>query len=232
MSSAAETLNRPTERVRAASRIRTIVSLGMLAAIAYVVMLLSKMLPQVLGFLQFDLKDTVICIGGFIFGPVAAAMVSIVVALIEMVTVSDTGPIGLLMNVLATCAFCCTASFIYKKKHSMSGAVLGLASGTIALTIVMLLWNYLITPIYMEMERATVAAMLIPYFLPFNLVKGGMNMAATLLLYKPVVGALRKARLVAPSENRKSKFSIGYLLFALALLATFVVLMLVLTDII
>ena len=216
MSSAAETLNRPTERVRAASRIRTIVSLGMLAAIAYVVMLLSKMLPQVLGFLQFDLKDTVICIGGFIFGPVAAAMVSIVVALIEMVTVSDTGPIGLLMNVLATCAFCCTASFIYKKKHSMSGAVLGLASGTIALTIVMLLWNY----------------MLIPYFLPFNLVKGGMNMAATLLLYKPVVGALRKARLVAPSENRKSKFSIGYLLFALALLATFVVLMLVLTDII
>ena len=232
MSSAAETLNRPTERVRAASRIRTIVSLGMLAAIAFVVMLLSKMLPQVLGFLQFDLKDTVICIGGFIFGPVAAAMVSIVVALIEMVTVSDTGPIGLLMNVLATCAFCCTASFIYKKKHSMSGAVLGLASGTIALTIVMLLWNYLITPIYMEMERATVAAMLIPYFLPFNLVKGGMNMAATLLLYKPVVGALRKARLVAPSENRKSKFSIGYLLFALALLATFVVLMLVLTDII
>ncbi|MGM9607075.1 MAG: ECF transporter S component [Oscillospiraceae bacterium] len=232
MSSATETVNNPTNRVRSISKTRTLVSLGLLTAIAYVVMLLSKLLPQVMNFLQFDLKDTVICIGGFIFGPVAAAMVSIVVAFIEMITVSDTGPIGLLMNVLATCAFCCTASFIYKKKHTMSGAVIGLASGTIALTIVMLLWNYLITPIYMVMDRSFVASLLIPVFLPFNLVKGGMNMAAILLLYKPVVGALRKAHLVAPSENRKGKFSVGYLLFALVLLATFVVLMLVLAGVI
>lgn len=232
MSSSNETLTAPTNRTRQVSQTRTMVSLGMLAAIAYVVMLLSKLLPQVLGFLQFDMKDTVICIGGFIFGPLAAALISIVVAFIEMITVSDTGPIGLLMNVLATCAFCCTASFIYKKKHSMLGAVIGLACGTIALTAVMLLWNYLITPIYMEMERAFVASLLIPYFLPFNLIKGGMNMAAVLVLYKPVVGALRKARLVAPSENRKGKFNVGFLLFALVLLATFVVLMLVLTGII
>lgn len=230
MSSSNETLTAPTNRTRQVSQTRTMVSLGMLAAIAYVVMLLSKLLPQVLGFLQFDMKDTVICIGGFIFGPLAAALISIVVAFIEMITVSDTGPIGLLMNVLATCAFCCTASFIYKKKHSMLGAVIGLACGTIALTAVMLLWNYLITPIYMEMERAFVASLLIPYFLPFNLIKGGMNMAAVLVLYKPVVGALRKARLVAPSENRKGKLNVGFLLFALVLLATFVVLMLVLTG--
>lgn len=217
---------------RSVSKTRTMVSLGLLAAIAYIVMLVSKLLPQVMNFLQFDLKDIVICIGGFIFGPVSAAMVSIVVAVLEMLTVSDTGPIGLLMNVLSTCAFCCTASFIYKRKHSMVGAVIGLASGTIALTIVMLLWNYLITPIYMVMERSFVASLLLPVFLPFNLVKGGMNMAGTLLLYKPIVGALRKAHLVAPSQNTKGKFNIGYLLFALALLATFVVLMLVLSGII
>ena len=48
---------------RPATNVRTITSLAMLAAIAYVVMLLSKMLPQVSGFLQMDLKDTVICIG-------------------------------------------------------------------------------------------------------------------------------------------------------------------------
>lgn len=232
MSSTTKTMNAPTERVRSASNAKTMVSLGMLAAIAYVAMYLSKLLPQVMGFLQFDLKDTVICIGGFIFGPLAAALVSIVVAFIEMITVSDTGPIGFLMNVLSTCAFCCTASFIYKKKHSMVGAVVGLASGTIALTAVMLLWNYLVTPIYMVMDRAFVASLLLPVFLPFNLVKGGINMAAILLLYKPVVGALRKAHLVAPSENKKSKFNFGFLLFALLLLATFIVLMLVLAGII
>ena len=78
----------------------------MLAAIAYVVMLLSKMLPQVSGFLQMDLKDTVICIGAFLFGPLSAAVISIVVAVVEMFTVSDTGPIGFIMNVLATASFC------------------------------------------------------------------------------------------------------------------------------
>lgn len=233
MSSATQTLNNPGTRTRALLNTKTVASLAMLSAIAYVVMYLSKLLPQVLGFLQFDLKDTVICIGGFIFGPLAAALVSIVVAFVEMITVSDTGPIGLIMNVLATCAFCCTASFIYKKKHTMLGAVIGLAAGTIALTVVMLLWNYLITPIYMDMDRAFVASLLIPYFLPFNLVKGGMNMAAILLLYKPVVGALRKAHLVAPSTSgSKGKFSAGFLLFAAALLVTFVLLMLVLAGII
>ena len=62
---------------RPATNVRTITSLAMLAAIAYVVMLLSKMLPQVSGFLQMDLKDTVICIGAFLFGPLSAAVISI-----------------------------------------------------------------------------------------------------------------------------------------------------------
>ena len=214
--------------------VRTLTSLGMLTAIAYVVMVLSKALPQVSGFLQLDLKDTVICIGGFVFGPLAAAIISIVVAVVEMFTVSDTGPIGLIMNVLATCAYCCTAAFVYKKMHTKKGAVIGLTLGIIALTAVMLLWNYLITPIYMVMDRSVVAAMLVPVFLPFNLVKGGLNMALILLLYKPVVTALRRAKLVPESQTvlqNSGKVNAGFVLFSLALLATFVLLALVLMGI-
>ena len=36
---------------------------------------------------------------------------------------------------------------------------------------------------------------------PFNLVKGGLNMGLILVLYKPVVTALRKARLVPESTG-------------------------------
>ena len=100
--------------VRSRTNVRTLTSMAMLTALAYVVMLLSKMLPQVQHFLQMDLKDTIICIGGFLFGPLSAAVISIVVAVVEMFSVSDTGPIGCIMNVLATCAFCCTAAFVYK----------------------------------------------------------------------------------------------------------------------
>ena len=214
---------------------RTITSLAMLTALAYIVMIISKALPQVSGFLQLDLKDTVICIGGFLFGPMAAAISSIVVATIEMFTYSDTGIIGCIMNMIATCAFCCTASFLYKKLHTKKGAVISLACGVVVLTVVMLLWNYLITPIYMKIDRAVVAAMLPTVFLPFNVVKGGLNMALILLLYKPVVTALRKAKLApessAPAQSGR-KVSAGFLLFSLALLATFAALALVLMGII
>lgn len=219
---------------RSRMNLRTLSSLAMLTAVAYVVMYLSKMLPQVSGFLQMDLKDTVICIGGFIFGPVASAVISLVVALVEMFSVSDTGPIGMVMNVLATCSFCCTAAFVYKKMHTKKGAVLGLFLGVAALTVVMLLWNYLITPLYMGVERDVVKDMLVPIILPFNLVKGGLNMALILVLYKPVVTALRQARLVPESQavfQKTGKVSTGFALFSFALLATFVVLALVLMGI-
>ena len=98
----------------------------------------------------------------------------------------------------------------------------------------MLLWNYLITPIYMVMDRSVVAAMLVPVFLPFNLVKGGLNMALILLLYKPVVTALRRAKLVPESQTvlqNSGKVNAGFVLFSLALLATCVLLALVLMGI-
>ena len=214
---------------------KTMTSLAMLTGVAYVVMLCSKLLPSVNGFLDFDFKDVIICIGGFTFGPMAAAFISILVAFIEFITVSGTGPIGLLMNILATCAFCCTASFVYKKCHTKGGAVLGLSLGVITLVAVMLLWNYLITPVYQNVPRDVVVKMLPTVFFPFNLAKGGMNMAATLLLYKPIVTALRKAGLAPPSKSSSSgakRFNAGFLLFALALLGTFVTLALVLLEII
>ena len=214
--------------------LRTWVSMSMLTAIAYVVMYISKLLPQVFGFLQFDLKDTAICIGGFVFGPLAAAIISIVVAVVEMFTVSDTGPIGCLMNVLATVSFCCTAAFVYKRIHTKKGAVIGLTLGVAAQVAVMLLWNYLITPVYQGIPREVVAGMLPTVFLPFNLVKGGLNMGLILVLYKPVVTALRRAKLAPESQTivESKRFNAGFALFSLAVLATFVTIALVLMDII
>ena len=70
------------------ARIKKLVTLAMLTAVTYVVMLLCKSIPDVAGFLQLEVKDTVICIGGFIYGPVSAAVIAVVVAVIEMLTVS------------------------------------------------------------------------------------------------------------------------------------------------
>lgn len=112
----------------------------------------------------------------------------------------------------------------------MSGAVLGLVTGSLLMTGAMLLWNYLITPFYMNVSREAIAALLLPAFLPFNLVKTGLNTALILLLYKPVVLGLRKANLIPqnPSGDKpRSKVSIGILIAAGLLLATCVLVVLV-----
>lgn len=180
-------------------------TMAMLAALAFLVMLVGR-IPMVAAapFLKYDPKDVIIIIGGFIFGPFAAFMISLVVSIIEMLTVSETGPIGAIMNLLSTCSFACLASVIYKKKHSIKGAVVGLVSGIALMVVVMLAWNYLLTPIYMGYPREAVAAMLLPVFLPFNLIKGGLNAGITLLIYKPVVMTLRKAGLAPKSTAAAS----------------------------
>lgn len=217
---------------------KTITSLAMLTGVSVIIAWMSKLMPPVM-FLDFDFKHVAVCVGGFTFGPMAAAIIAVISSFIEMITFSHTGPWGFLMNALGTCSFCCTASWIYKRNHTKKGAVIGLSAGLVVMVVVMLLWNYLITPLYMTgaggelVTRDQVAAMLPTLFLPFNLAKGGMNMAATLLLYKPVVTALRKSGLVPPSQSGETrKINLGFLLFSLALLATFVTYALVLAKVI
>ena len=217
---------------------KTITSIAMLTGVSVIIAWMSKLMPPVM-FLDFDFKHVAVCIGGFTFGPMAALIIGVMSSFIEMLTFSHTGPWGFLMNALGTCSFCCTASWFYKKNRTKKGAVVGLSLGLVCMVAVMLLWNYLITPLYMTgasgelVSRAAVAAMLPTLFFPFNLAKGGMNMAATLLLYKPVVTALRKSGLVPASQSAEGKkFSLGFLLFSLALLATFVTYALVLAGVI
>lgn len=203
--------------------------LAVLCAAAYVVMVAWR-IPVVL-FLKYEAKDVIIAIGGFLFGPLSALLISAVVALLEMVTVSDTGIIGCVMNLLSSCSFACTAAFIYKKNRTFAGAVIGLAVGVAVMATVMLLWNYLITPLYMKVPREEVVKLLIPAFLPFNLLKGGLNGAITLVAYKPIVRALRRARLLETSPFEK-KSGVGVWILSAVILLTMILLLLVFKGII
>ncbi len=203
---------------------------AMLAAAAYVVMAIGR-IPVVL-FLSYDPKDIIIAIGGFLYGPLSAMGISVVVSLLEMVTVSGTGFIGCIMNILSTCSFVCVASYLYRKKRTPMGAFMGLLVGCLVMTGVMLLWNYLITPLYMGYPREAVAALLLPAFLPFNLLKGGLNAAGTFLLYRPLSGALQKSGLVPREESTNKGHFVGIALAAALLLATCILLVLAMQGVI
>lgn len=184
--------------------------------------------------MDFDFKDVVVCIGGFTFGPFAAAIISILVAFIEMLTISHTGPIGFIMNVLATCCL-----LLHRLLHLQEGpfqegrgpgpglrrGVPGRGDAAVELP------HH--PPVYDRLFPGRRGRLLPTLFLPFNLAKGGMNMAATLLLYPPVVSAMRRAGVVPSSQSTQEKrINAGFVLFALSLLATFVVFALVLAGVI
>ena len=198
---------------------KKITGTAMLCALAYVAMAVGR-IPVVL-FLEYDPSDIIVTLGGFIWGPMTSCIISFILATIELFTVSDTGWIGWVMNVVQTLSFACVAAFIYKKKHTLSGAVIALASGWIVSTAVMMLWNYLVTPIYMGYPREAVVELLLPAFLPFNLLKGGINASVTFLLYKPVITVLRRSGLVeTPATTNAKRFNWGYAILAFLILVT------------
>ena len=211
---------------------RTMAVIGMFSAVSFVAVLIGRIVPDVAGFLSYDPKDAISVIAGCIMGPMASVAISVIVSFIEMISISATGPYGFIMNVVSTCAFAVPAAWIYRKYHSQKGAVAGLALGVLILVICMVIWNYIVTPYYMGVPREQVASMLTTVFAPFNLAKGGINAALSLLLYRPIVGALRKAGLVEESSShRKKSFNAGMTAFAAAVLVTFALLLMVLMGI-
>ena len=154
---------------------RNMAVIAMFSAVSFVAVLISQIIPTVAGFLSYDPKDAVIVIAGFIMGPMASVAISVIVSFIEMISISSTGPYGFLMNVVSTCAFAVPAAWFYKKNHSQKGAVIGLLFSVVVLVICMAIWNYVVTPYYMGVERKMVADMMFTVFVPFNLAKGGIN---------------------------------------------------------
>ncbi len=211
-----------------AVRTRKLTGIALLCGVAYLATLLRV---PVGGFLVYDPKDIIVALGGFLYGPLAALVIAVVSAFLEMLTISAQGPVGMLMSVVAAASFACPAAVIYKRGHNLKSAVLGLLAGMAAMVAMMMLWNYFITPLYTGAPREAVVAMMLPLLLPFNLVKAGLNAGITMLIYKPVVTALRKAHLVAPSEGEgaaSTKMRAGAMILAGLVVATAVLGILVL----
>ena len=210
--------------------------LAMFAALAAVSMLIIRVDYM---FLTYDPKDVFTVIAGFVFGPLYALAVAFTVAFIEMVTISATGPYGLLMNTISSAAFVCTAAVIYQKWRSLAGAVIGLIVGCVTVTCVMLLWNYIITPVYMSdtsegvagMRSFVASNMLLQVFLPFNLLKSSLNAAIAMILYKPVAAVLKfssKDKTSVTEFIKKGRPNIGVLIASVFVILTVVLLFLIL----
>lgn len=159
--------------------------MGMLVAIAIVLVYFIHfpIFPAV-AFLEYDPADIPILMGTFAFGPVAGILLTVVTAVIQGVTVSAaSGLYGIIMHIISTSTLVIVAGVIYQKHKTRKTALIGLVCGVLAMTIVMIGANMIITPLFMGVPR-NVVWQLMPFIAGFNAIKAGINGIVTFLLYK------------------------------------------------
>lgn len=132
--------------------------------------------------LKYDPSGIVCLIAGFAFGPMAAAIVSV----LGFVPHIFADPYGSLMAIGVALALSVPAAFIYRRWRTRKGATIGIVVGAVAALVIAILGNLVITPLYAHMTVAQVAVMIVPILLPFNLLKFAIHGVVTFLIYKPI----------------------------------------------
>jgi riboflavin transporter FmnP len=179
--------------MKALQSTRKLTIMGVMAAISIILIYVIRfpIIPAA-SFLEYEPGDIPLYMIAFLFGPASGLIVTIVVSILQGITVSaGSGIIGIIMHIFATGAFVLVAGNLYRLKKDRKQVILALIAGSVVMVISMCIWNIIFTPIFMGVSRDTVIAMLIPAIIPFNLIKAGINSIATLLLYETVVSIVK-----------------------------------------
>lgn len=182
---------------------QTLVKVGVLSAIGYVLMFISVPLPFLFpDFLKIDISDLPVLVGGITLGPLMGVLVAFIKNLLQFLTgMSTTGGIGELANFLIGTSLVFVSSNLFKEK-SKKNLIKALAFGVISMSIMGCLSNYfLILPFYstiMPIEAVIEMAsainpiisskidFIIWMIIPFNLVKGFIISSVTVLVYDKI----------------------------------------------
>ncbi|HIW20751.1 MAG TPA: ECF transporter S component, partial [Candidatus Dorea intestinavium] len=135
---------------RGSDKVKRMVQIGMLSAIAVVLMLFEIPLPFAPPFYKIDFSEIPVMIGGFAMGPMAAVVIEFVKIVLNLIINGTmTAGIGELANFLIGIALVLPAALIYKKKKTRKAAALGMGIGTLFMTLVGSVLNaFVLLPTY------------------------------------------------------------------------------------
>lgn len=160
------------------SRLIKLIVIALLGAISLILFFISFPLPMLPPYLKVDFSDIPALIAGIIFSPIAGVLVILVKNGLYFVVSGATDPVGVIANFLAGSVFIFPVAYFYHKMKSVKGVLLGLVAGTLAMTIMMGVLNYIvILPAYavflgVEMTPGVKLTTVAIGILPFNLLKG------------------------------------------------------------
>ncbi len=188
-----------------------IAQIGMLGAIATVLMLFEIPLPFLApSFYELDFSEVPVLIGSFAMGPLAGALIELLkIVLNFLINGTITAGVGEIGNFLIGCSLCVPAGIIYKRSKTKKGALLGMAFGTVFMAVIGCFINAcVLLPAYaaafnwpidqlVAMGTAinpsidSVFTFVVLAVAPFNLLKGVLVSVIVLCIYKKISPILK-----------------------------------------
>ena len=189
---------------------KTIAKVGILSAIAYVLMFISVPLPIFPSFLKIDVSDIPAIFGGMSLGPIAGIAIVIIKNFLQGITASTTGGVGEFANVIIGGSYVLIICLFYRKWKNIKSVVAGGLVGIVAMTIMGCIMNYYIMmPLYATVYGMPLDAIIqmgtvinskvtdlytfvIWMIAPFNIIKATLMTVVTLPLFKKMEKILTK----------------------------------------
>lgn len=206
----ARLVERKLPHLRSVTPARRVSIIGICSAIAVVLHILDfPLLFLAPEFYKLDFSEVPVLLGGFFLGPSAAVTIEGIKILLKLLFKgTSTAFVGDFANFFVGCCFVLPATVWYHTHKSKSGAILGLALGTLIMTVIGTAFNavYLLPkfaqlygiPMEVLIGMGTavhsgvtgVFSFVALCVAPLNLVKGAVVSLLTMLLYKRVAGPL------------------------------------------
>lgn len=173
---------------------RQLVTMALMCAIGVLLSFVEFPLLPGVTWLKYDSSAMPAMVCGFAFGPAAGLAVGIVGAVIHGILMADFS--GAIMNILVVTGFILPAALVYRRSRTFKSGVVGLVLSAVAATVMAILGNLVITPMWLGVPLDAVVAMILPILTPFNLEKAGINAVLTLIVYKSI------SNLITPKKKQ------------------------------
>lgn len=191
------------------TKVRKMVFIAMMSAVATLLMLFEFPLPFLPPFLKLDISAVPVLIGSYMFGPMAGVAMAAVKAVIHLIISNSSAGVGQLADFIITSSMAITGGLIYKFNRSRKGALIASFVNVFVIVLVGTLANYfIIIPFYaktfMPMEAIlelcqtvnpniqSMGTYILYAVIPFNLIKGSVISLVTFLLYKRISNVMQK----------------------------------------
>lgn len=183
---------------------KNIAVIGMLGGVAGVLMIFEIPLPFIApAFYGLDFSEIPVLVGTFALGPVAGILIELVKIFVKLLfKPTSTGFVGEFSNFVIGCSLLLPAGIIYQKKKTRTGAMAGMAAGTLTMSVIGAVINAVVMlPFYanvMPLDKIIAAGTAIQPAVnsvwsfaiicvaPFNFIKGAVTSVVTGLIYKNI----------------------------------------------